>query len=1446
MGKHTVDLKLRTYMETTVTYISLNFRIAVQEKVLKVMGFPLSFERKCLKQKYSYLGRRCVTEEQCQELQVIHPLGAGYANLQDDGNRSWPFNGTCVGQCPPGYEKVNNGTITIGCQPCQGRCSHECYGGLVSSIAEAQNLRGCTTITKSLEISISGSGNHIVRELEENLAAIEEIMGYLKVSRSFPLTSLNFLKNLRKIHGTSLEDNRYSLLVLENQNLQELWNWTSRQHDLKILNGYFKFHYNPKLCLSEIEELQVKSGAPNYTNFDVARESNGDKVACKVVPLSANATVKSSTSVLIEWETHLAPSSVLGYMVYYIEAPEQNVTEHDGLDACGNYGWRVIDVPYDTYAPHTGNLVQFLPHLEPFTQYAFYVQTYTKTNTGGQSKIKYFRTLPDRPSVPKDIHAFSNSSSTICLRWQHPEHPNGILTHYLVAGVWQRDDQAYLQQRNYCEYPLDHVSDPEIHIVSSSTLSSQTCCEKSESEPLVLIEDEDEYKMFCGPGATKKHKLFDNSGEEIDPCKNYFYSFIHTGIPELKDEEEDFTNHNRFPVLPSSATTPQSALATLNQTIINSEGLYEKFWKKIDANKTEILITQLHHFAEYTINVFACRATHPTELQIYRSERTDYSNCSPAGLITLRTKYLPMADKINSELLAAEVSNGTFRTVKLTWKEPKSPNGMIVSYRVEHQRTDSGTLNPIVKCLSREEYLRNGGGYILNHLPPGNYSFRVRATSLAGEGPFTKKFHFPVEELPVDSSTGSLVGVLVGGVLVLIGFTVLATLWWKKRAKERSLMIIASVNPDYMSAGEAIYVEDDWEVARDRLKLLRELGQGSFGMVYEGILKPGDISCAVKMINDNASVREKMEFLNEASMMKSFAGAHHVVKLLGVVSRGQPALVIMELMARGDLKTYLRASREPPPPPPDTPLMLLMAAQIADGMAYLEAHKFVHRDLAARNCMVAEDLTIKIGDFGMTRDIYETDYYRNGSKGLLPVRWMSPESLADGVFTSQSDVWSFGVVLWEMTTLAEQPYQGFANEQVLQFVLGGGYLERPPNCPDVIHKLMAACWRKRPSQRPRFLQIVGDIEAGNHLTHKFQQVSFYHSKEGQEMKANMAQQDLDMSCEADIDEMFLSSPPVSFYQLIEDGCAHQARTGASSAKTAHTTNSDNSYVLPGNLRDQSSHDSSNPLVNMKHSSSVPNRRDISDDSYVLPGSLIGPSGRYAPGHVPETERLLSETSSEFEPQHRRHSNADTVSSQTGSPSIRMPSQLPTEDGYVPAENVYVPPESSSPTTSSKRDSGSGRKVSFVESDSCFVPVENVLPRDTHDTSRKCDPRLPISADRSQSYVPTGNVSVDSGARSKSPVASSSTARRLSESSSFQDNFIPGEIGGDIVSQKIPRQVSSSVLEDSSGYVPAENLQQRISLKGDSDSRHRPPNGMVNGYISIPQDQDESEYVPPFK
>nr|QAB35586.1 insulin receptor [Cyrtorhinus lividipennis] len=341
--------------------------------------------------------------------------------------------------------------------------------------------------------------------------------------------------------------------------------------------------------------------------------------------------------------------------------------------------------------------------------------------------------------------------------------------------------------------------------------------------------------------------------------------------------------------------------------------------------------------------------------------------------------------------------------------------------------------------------------------------------------------------------------------------------------------LIASVNPEYVPT---VYEPDEWEVIRSRVTMLKEIGQGSFGMVYDGILKSADgtldLPCAIKTVNVSAAERDRIEFLNEASVMKAF-NTHHVVKLMGVVSQGHPTLVIMELMKLGDLKAYLRSCRPErndgsaivhKPPPPSLKRIFRMAAEIADGMAYLAAKKYVHRDLAARNCMVSSDLTVKIGDFGMTRDIYETEYYRKGSKGLLPVRWMAPESLKDGVFTSQSDAWSYGIVLYEMATLASQPYQGLSNEQVLRYVIDGGIMERPDNCPDKLFYVMKLCWKHKPASRPSFLDMVGMLQAD--LTPDFQAVSFYHSEEGQDLRVAMSTENTPLRISREIEDFSLS------------------------------------------------------------------------------------------------------------------------------------------------------------------------------------------------------------------------------------------------------------------------------------------------------------------------------------
>ncbi|XP_066996033.2 insulin-like peptide receptor [Anabrus simplex] len=1054
----------------------------------------------CPSDNYEYLDRRCVREQECRDMKL--PLELIY----EDGPKVWkPFNGTkpsrpsCILECPSGYAEVGEGKMRR-CEHCKGQCRKECLGASVDSIASAQRLRGCTYIKGSLEIQIRG-GRNIVKELEDNLNKIEEIEGWLKIVRSFPLISLNFLKSLRIIHGKRLESNKFAFVVLDNQNLQELWDWSTREVDLQIRRGRLFFHFNPKLCYYKIESLKKVANLSEFTDLEVARNSNGDKVACNVTELQVTISKITSMAVIIAWKQfeHYDPRSLLGYVVYITEAPYRNVTLYDGRDACGGDGWRVDDVP----VPDGANEVFHpLTRLNPYTQYAFYVKTYTiaTERTGAQSPIQYFMTKPDTPSNPQQLSAYPTSDSSLLIEWRPPLRPNGNVTHYVVVGMWSKEDEEFLEQRDYCNEPLETLlKKPTQTTIVEKQETSKSCCACGEQEQDKITHKETEVQLQIHFEDSLHNHLYikrpsHRSKREISGLQSNTVA----GRTMMKERDEKMNYNQIFPS-EDKGVAPQAPSGSDSQG--ETKGVYQKF-RLVVRNGTRIEVKHLHHFAQYTIEVEACRELLPDELN------NSTTNCSAKSFVTARTLASSNADTVNSSRLIIETMNQSVGSVKLKWDEPPEPNGLIVNYQIEYRCVDRENYKATEECITRSKYLEYQRSYTLVKLNPGNYSLRLRATSLAGVGNYTQLRYFYIPEPASSPGMELMVGAFVGSffVVIVIGMVVLY-LRRKYVPGVPNMKLIASVNPEYVPT---VYVPDEWEVPRKKVELLRELGQGSFGMVYEGIGRDiveghREIRCAIKTVNEHATDRERSEFLNEASVMKAF-NTHHVVRLLGVVSQGQPVLVVMELMANGDLKTYLRSHRpdvtdDPLKQPPTLKRILQMAIEIADGMAYLAAKKFVHRDLAARNCMVAEDLTVKIGDFGMTRDIYETDYYRKGTKGLLPVRWMAPESLKDGVFTSHSDVWSYGVVLWEMATLASQPYQGLSNDQVLRYVIDGGVMERPENCPDRLYDLMRLCWQYKPSARPSFLDLVTLLLSDVPVS--FSDVSFYHSEEGCELRSHL-------------------------------------------------------------------------------------------------------------------------------------------------------------------------------------------------------------------------------------------------------------------------------------------------------------------------------------------------------
>uniref|UniRef100_A0A1B6J156 Protein kinase domain-containing protein n=1 Tax=Homalodisca liturata TaxID=320908 RepID=A0A1B6J156_9HEMI len=299
-------------------------------------------------------------------------------------------------------------------------------------------------------------------------------------------------------------------------------------------------------------------------------------------------------------------------------------------------------------------------------------------------------------------------------------------------------------------------------------------------------------------------------------------------------------------------------------------------------------------------------------------------------------------------------------------------------------------------------------------------------------------------------------------------------------------------------------VVDPWEIPRSKVQIIKKLGEGSFGEVYRGIVYNtnghSNRNCAIKTVKGGAPILELKRFLEEAEIMKRFK-AHHVVQLLGVVTKDEPTLIVMELMSKGDLKSYLLAHplyAEEDPKGQSITLreQMQMMLEIADGMAYLSANKFVHRDLAARNCMVDWDGTVKIGDFGMTRDIQVSNCYTTGQGRPVPIRWTAPEGLKDRVFTSKSDVWSCAVVWWEILTLGKDPYQELDNSQVQNNVIAGQVLMPPENCPEILYNMMKRCWNYQPEMRPTFLELVEWILGLPNFTpnQNFPMVSYYHNR----------------------------------------------------------------------------------------------------------------------------------------------------------------------------------------------------------------------------------------------------------------------------------------------------------------------------------------------------------------
>ncbi|XP_038066018.1 proto-oncogene tyrosine-protein kinase receptor Ret-like [Patiria miniata] len=283
------------------------------------------------------------------------------------------------------------------------------------------------------------------------------------------------------------------------------------------------------------------------------------------------------------------------------------------------------------------------------------------------------------------------------------------------------------------------------------------------------------------------------------------------------------------------------------------------------------------------------------------------------------------------------------------------------------------------------------------------------------------------------------------------------------------------------------------EFPRDKLHILGQLGSGSFAVVYkaeaEGIIRRGtNTTVAVKMLKECATPNDQSDFKKELRLYSMLDRHPNVLSMLGYCTDKDPMYIILEYVPYRDLQTYLRHIRTGTEPfylkkeefkekKDLTPTEILtFASQVVRGMEYLASKQCIHRDLATRNILLGEGLVCKVSDFGLARDVAEKSQYEMQSQGRVPVRWMAPESLISNMYTSKSDVWSFGVLLWELVTLGSHPYPGMSSQNVIDEIKQGYRLPKPEHCSDDIYQIMMDCWQEKPEDRPDFAGLHTTID----------------------------------------------------------------------------------------------------------------------------------------------------------------------------------------------------------------------------------------------------------------------------------------------------------------------------------------------------------------------------------
>ncbi|XP_027145805.1 ephrin type-B receptor 3b isoform X7 [Larimichthys crocea] len=468
--------------------------------------------------------------------------------------------------------------------------------------------------------------------------------------------------------------------------------------------------------------------------------------------------------------------------------------------------------------------------------------------------------------------------------------------------------------------------------------------------------------------------------------------------------------------------------------------------------------------------------------------------------VSNKSPYTPQFSTVNittnqaapSAVPTVHLMAATASTMSLSWLPPEKPNGIILDYEIKYHEKDQGEAIAHTMTAQRSnariEGLKAGTPYVV----------QVRARTVAGYGRYSSPADFSTnlqtdppkswqEQLPL------IVGSATATLVFIIAVVVIAIVCLRKQrngSESEYTEKLQQYKSPIVTPGMKVYIdpftyEDPNEAVREFakeidvscVKIEEVIGAGEFGEVCRGRLKlPGrrEIIVAIKTLKVGYTDRQRRDFLSEASIMGQFDHPN-IIRLEGVVTKSRPVMIVTEFMENGALDSFLRLNDGQ-----FTVIQLVgMLRGIAAGMKYLSDMNYVHRDLAARNILVNSNLVCKVSDFGLSRFLEDdpTDpTYTSSLGGKIPIRWTAPEAIAYRKFTSASDVWSYGIVMWEVMSYGERPYWDMSNQDVINAVEQDYRLPPPMDCPTALHQLMLDCWVKERNLRPKFTQIVATLD----------------------------------------------------------------------------------------------------------------------------------------------------------------------------------------------------------------------------------------------------------------------------------------------------------------------------------------------------------------------------------